>query len=135
MSNRYAEAARQKYFLHDDKVQILEEIDTSVDGGAWVSALIWVSDEEVDPDPGPTYNVWIAEQTALHPTVGPGGYFVDRWHWPWIHDQTFTCDDDPDGKGARAFAHKYARYLRSTYPCAYVAVLPASKMPKPIHIP
>ena len=56
--------------------------------------------------PGPSYDVWIAEPDE----------------WEWVFDQTFTCDDDPDGGGARHRAHDYAHYLRATYPCAFVAV-------------
>jgi hypothetical protein len=88
---------------------------------------------EDDPDPGPTYVVWIAE---LFSEDSPGWIpDISTLEWRWMHDQTFTCDDDPDGSGARAHAHDYARYLRKTYPCAYVAVLPAGKTPKAIHIP
>jgi hypothetical protein len=73
-----------------------------------------------EPTPGPTHDVWIAEP--------------DHWAWQSC-GMTFTCDDDPDGKGARASAHDYARHLRQTYPCAFVAVRQASKgLPRPIRL-
>lgn len=97
--------------------------------GAWVAARVWVWDDRLEPEPGPTYDVWIAEQECLGP--GPGGAFLGD-NWVWAFDQSFTCDDDPDGKGARQSAHEYARHLRSTYPCAYVGVYPAGKHPLPI---
>jgi hypothetical protein len=72
-------------------------------------------------EPGPTYDVWIAEP--------------DSWAWRSC-GMTFTCDDDPDGEGARQNAHTYARYLRNTFPCAFVAVRAASKgLPLPIRLP
>ena len=77
---------------------------------AWVEYRIDLGDP--DPEPGPTYDVWIAEP--------------DEWTWQSCGD-TFTCDDDPDGKGARRLAHDYARYLRNTYPCAFVAVRRADR--------
>jgi len=61
----------------------------------------------------------------------PGGTFLGD-NWVWTFDQSFTCDDDPDGKGARLHAHEYARYLRNTYPCAFAAVRPSGKCPLPI---
>lgn len=73
--------------------------------------------------PGPTYAVWTAEQSD----------HTQQWVWRWETD--YSCEDDPDGTNARASAHQYARYLRKTYPCAYVAVLPAGKQPLPIHNP
>lgn len=88
----------------------------------WVDSC--VCDEEAnpvenpDPEPGPTYDVWIAE---------PEG-------WAWAScGMTFTCEDDPDGIGARRSAHAHARCLRKTYPCAFVAVRPADKgLPLPV---
>lgn len=73
--------------------------------------------------PGPAYAVWTAEQDD----------HAQQWVWRW--DADYSCKDDPDGINARASAHEYARYLRKTYPCAYVAVLPAGKQPLPIHNP
>jgi hypothetical protein len=71
-----------------------------------------------DPTPGLTYDVWIAEP--------------DDWTWQ-SSGATFTCDDDPDGKGARGHAHDYARHLRTTYPCAFVAVRRAEQgLPPPV---
>jgi hypothetical protein len=134
--SRYRQAARRHFYGGRDDVLILEDAPVRVDsgrGGAWVGVQIFVPSESVDSEPGPTYEVWIAERTALHPTVGPGGYFVDGWHWPWIHDSSYTCEDDADGRSARAAAHEYARHLRKTYPCAFVAVRPAGKPPLPIH--
>jgi hypothetical protein len=74
--------------------------------------------------PGPTYDVWIAEQEDLGPA--PGGRALGGRLWESC-GMTFTCDDDPDGKGARRLAHNYARYLRNTYPCAFVAVRRADR--------
>jgi hypothetical protein len=72
-------------------------------------------------EPGPTYDAWIAEP--------------DSWGWRSC-GMTFTCDDDPNGEGARQNAHTYARYLRNTFPCAFVAVRAASKgLPLPIRLP
>lgn len=71
--------------------------------------------------PDPSYDVWISE----FDTTSSG------WS-DWTHDQRFTCDDDPDGRGARASAHAYARNLRRTYHCAFVAVRPAGKPPLPV---
>lgn len=70
---------------------------------------------------GPTYDVWIAEP--------------DNWEWQSC-GMTFTCSDDPDGDGARRSAHDHARYLRNTYPCAFVAVRAATKgLPLSIRLP
>jgi hypothetical protein len=86
--------------------------------------------EEPDPKPGPTYDVWIAEQEDLGPA--PGGRALGGWAWASC-GMTFTCDDDPDGKGARRSAHEYARYLRNTYPCSFVAVRRADQgLPLPV---
>jgi hypothetical protein len=79
-----------------------------------------VDDFYTSNQPGPTYDIWIAEP--------------DDWTWASC-GTTFTCDDDPDGKGARHFAHEHARYLRDTYPCAFVAVRQADKgLPLPIRL-
>jgi hypothetical protein len=54
MSNPYVKAAREKLYGDVDAladVDILNTIDTSPDGGAWVTALIWVSDDELKPEP------------------------------------------------------------------------------------
>ena len=89
-------------------------------GGYWVQAHVFVPESEIEPEPGPTYCVWIAESSD----------------WEWKNTgSTFTCDDDPDGRGARQSAHEYARYLRDTYHCAYVAVRPAGKAPLPVRPP
>jgi hypothetical protein len=52
--------------------------------------------------------------------------------WVWFYYQSFTCDDDPDGKGARRSAHAYARTLRNIFSCSFVAVRPSGKAPLPI---
>ena len=89
-------------------------------GGYWVQAEVFVPESEIEPEPGPTYDVWIAEP--------------DDWTWASC-GITFTCDDDPDGKGARRFAHEHAHYLRDTYPCAFVAVRRADRgLPLPIRL-
>ena len=134
--SRYIQAARAK-FAGDDDVAVCDDadVDTDVDPkepGAWVTARIFVHDDELEPVPGPSYDVWIAEQEQLG--LAPGGTFLGD-NWVWAFDQTFTCDDDPDGKGARHYAHEYARYLRDTYPCAFVAVRPSGKCPLPIKHP
>ncbi len=93
--------------------------------------------EEPDPEPGPTYDVWIAEPGAHTLARALGGLTEHHKPWAWQScGTTFTCDDDPDGKGARHFAHDYARHLRATYPCAFVAVRRADKgLPPPVHNP
>lgn len=80
--------------------------------------------EEGDSEgqPGPTYSVWISEPVDSSDGMNP--------IWRWQHEQDFTCTDDPEGRGARASAHGYARYLRRTYPASLVAVRPAGKAPK-----
>lgn len=131
--DRYIQAARDK-FAGDGDVVIYDDADVDTDveprsPGAWVSAQIFVRDDELEPTPGSTYDVWIGEQEQLG--LAPGGTFLGD-NWIWTFDQSFTCDDDPDGKGARQSAHAYARHLRNTYPCAFVAVRPSGKCPLPI---
>lgn len=129
--HRYIEAARRLW--HDDDQVTIDDcpvVSDGADDGAYVMAWVWVSDDDLEPEPGPTYSVWIAEQEE-EVDLAPGGHFPGPW--TWICDQDFTCDDDPDGRGARRSAHERARYLRNTYPCAYVAVLPAGRRPLPIH--
>lgn len=93
--------------------------ETRIGYWAWVENRIDMAEEE-DPEPGPTYDVWIAEP--------------DAWAWQSC-GMTFTRDDDPNGTGARHYAHKHARFLRQTYPCAFVAVRPAAKgLPLPIRL-
>jgi len=78
-------------------------------------------------DAGPSTDVWIAEDGGIHEYTGA------IWpSWAWRHDARFTCEDDPTGAGARRSAHEYARYLRRTYHCAYVAVRPANCKPLPV---
>lgn len=125
---RWLQSARAIYATDNVAIYDDAEIDASPDDGAWVQAWVWVSDNDLEPKPGPTYAVWFAEQEQVD--SAPGGHFPGPW--TWTHDQDFTCDDDPDGRGARRSAHEYARHLRDTYPCAYVAVLPAGKRPLPI---
>ena len=117
---RYINAARDQWH-RDGEVEIDDDAKVSrgESSGAYVQAWVWVYDDQLDPEPGPAYDVWIAEPDE----------------WEWMFDQTFTCDDDTNGKGARRFAHDYARYLRNTYPCAFVAVRPAVKgLPLPIRL-
>ena len=102
-----------RFPVSDWQTEVAED-DTRLGYWEWVEIQL-----ENDPDPGPTYAVWIAEPPQ----------------WQWVHDQDFTCDDDPDGAGARASAHQYARYLRNTYPCAYVAVRPAGQQPLAVRDP
>ena len=136
--SRYRQAARERFDTgFEGDMIICESANVEIDSereGAWVQASLFVPIDALDPEPGPTYDVWIAEQVAGDPA--PGGYyrFNGPGSWPWCHaGMTFTCDNDPDGKGARRAAHYYARHLRSTYHCAFVAVRAASKgMPLPI---
>jgi len=122
--DRYLEAARAKY-MGDSDIEVVDVSDTDVIDGAWVNARIFVRDDEINPPvPGPTYDVWIAEQE--------GTWSLSGRPWVWVCDQSFSCDDDPDGKGARRSAHQYARALRNIFPCAFVAVRPSGKAPLPI---
>jgi hypothetical protein len=130
--DRYIKAARAKFAGDEDvavDVDVLDIIEDSVNDGVWLKALIFVRDDELEPIPGPAYDVWIGEQEELGPA--PGGTFLGD-SWTWTFDQSFSCDDDLNGKGARQSAHAYARHLRSTYPCAFVAVRPSGKAPLPI---
>jgi hypothetical protein len=129
----YRQAARERFDTGEGDVVVCEGATVEVDNereGAWVHAQLWVPRECLDPGPGPTYDVWIAERSR--DDLAPGGHFPGAWAWAHA-GATFTCDDDPDGKGARAAAHEYARYLRKTYLCAFVAVRPAGKPPLSIH--
>lgn len=66
--------------------------------------------DDPEPEPGPTYVVWSASPD-------------DNEGWEaWQAEASFTCDDDPDGKGARQSAHEHARYLRRTYHGHLIAV-------------
>jgi hypothetical protein len=104
--------------------------------GYWVQAEAFVPYGEIDPTSSTTYAVWIAEQEYAGPA--PGGNYPGPW--VWSSDTSFTCDVvDPQldleqaNASARRHAHDYARYLRDTYPCAYVAVRPADKgLPLPV---
>lgn len=71
-----------------------------------------------------TYDVWITEP---YPDIDPatGAPFWGRWTW----DAQYSCED---ARAARGWAHEYARYLRRTYPCSYVGVTPAGRMPLPL---
>ena len=118
-SNRYIEAAIAKWD-GDADISINTDdssVDSSPNDGAWVSALLWVSDDELEPEPGPTCVVWSCTLNSEGTAFGP-----------WLCDGTFTCnEDDVDGRQARANAHEYARSLRRQYPAALVAVRPADK--------
>jgi hypothetical protein len=128
----YRDAAKRVW--HDDgqiEIDDCAEISRSSDSGAYVQAWVWVYNDQLEPEPGPTYDVWTAEQEDLGPA--PGGRVLGQWEWRF--EQRFTCDDDPDGKGACRFAHDYARYLRDNYPCAFVAVRRGDKgLPLPIRL-
>jgi hypothetical protein len=132
----YLEAARAKY-MGDSDIEVVDVDDTDAIDGAWVNARIFVRDDELEPVPGPTYGVWIGEPRyldGLDPEVLPPGT-PGTAIWVWTLDLSFTCDDDPDGKGARQSAHACARHLRNLYPCAFVAVRPSGKAPLPIKHP
>lgn len=128
---RYRQAARERFDTGEGAVVVCESATVEIDSereGAWVHAQLFVPIDVLDPNPGPTYAVWIAEQGRG--SLAPGGYIPGPWTWTW--DQDFTCDDDPGGYEARRSAHEYARHLRSTYPCAFVAVRPAGAVPLPV---
>lgn len=113
-TERYIAAACRKFQGDTDvSISLDAPVDTDTIGGAWVSALIFVADDELEPPPGPSYGVF-RNKIRWGPT-GPdwGG---------WTLDARFSCDDDSDGKRARAAAHQRARSLRATYPAALVAV-------------
>lgn len=103
--------------------------------GYWVQAEVFVPYSEIEPGPSTTYDVWIAEQEVLG--FAPGGTYPGAWLWS--HDASFTCDAiDPTEReaadaSARQSAHEHGRYLRDTYPCAYVAVR-AAHLGKPLPI-
>ena len=116
---RYREAAIKKYDYNDD-FEIEDDAHVSLGAnanGAWVTGRIWIWKDELEPMPGPTYCVYISNYDDK----------LDQWG-AWILDQTFTCDDDDDGRKARRNAHEYARYLRKTFHCSYAAVRPADAM-------
>lgn len=94
-------------------------------GGYWVQAEVYVPAYEIDPEPGPTYYVWITNRGWVEQgTSSP---------WNWNYHTHVTLEDDPDGIGARHGAHEHADRLRKTYPCAFVAVRPADKgLPLPV---
>lgn len=130
-------------FGGESKVRILEELlpnqyryDPERDG-YWVQAEAFVPYDEIDPGPSTTYVVWVAEQCTTQSELAPDGAFPGPW--VWSADSQFTCDVvdpqrelDEANASARRLAHDYARYLRDTYPCAYVAVRPAGQQPLPI---
>lgn len=128
----YRQTARARFDTGEGDVIVSEDDTVEIDGergGAWVSAQLWVPSDALEPQPGPTYDVWIAERSEA--VAAPGGFVPGPWVWV-DSGTTFTCDDDPDGRGAWASAHEYARFLRSVYPCAFIAVRPAGKPPLPI---
>lgn len=107
----------QKSVLRDGSKIFIAE-----DRSEWLMSQLLFEEIKADADPegqpGPTCSVWICEPKET------------AYAWLWQHDQDFTCTDDPEGRGARASAHGYARYLRKTYPASLVAVRPAGKAPK-----
>lgn len=117
----YIAAARNTWH-RDGEIEIDDNAQVSRDSepGAYVQAWVRVYDHDLERDAGPSYDVWITEPDD-----------DARFSEPWRFDQRFTCEDDPEGRGARRSAHAYARYLRRTYPCAYVAVRPSGKTPLP----
>jgi len=120
-----------RFPVEDWKAEVAND-ETRTGYWAWVEHKIDLGDP--DPEPGPTYDVWIAEPGAHTLARALGGFTEHHKPWTWQScGTTFTCDDDPDGKGARHFAHEHARYLRDTYPCAFVAVRRADKgLPLPV---
>jgi hypothetical protein len=125
LPQRVYAAAKRLYGIDDYVVpNILTEYlepDHQRDG-FYVKGWFFVPASELEPEPGLAFAVWIAEQDD----------HTQQWVWRWEEDY---FHNDIDGKDAKASAHERARYLRRTYPCAYVAVLPAGKQPLPIHNP
>ena len=101
-----------RFPVEDWKSEVIND-ETRLGYAQWVELMR----DLADPEPGPTYDVWISEPDD----------------WNWTHTGRFTCEDDPDGIGARRSAHLHARNLRTHFPCAYLAVRPAGKAPLPIH--
>lgn len=98
--------------------------------GYWTPAEVFVPRDQIEPGASTTYVVWMAEQEVLG--FAPGGTYPGQWIWR--SDATFTCDViDPAcdleaaNASARQQAHEHARYLRNTYPFAYVAVRDADR--------
>lgn len=119
-NERYIQAAIAQWG-GDPDVDITSVI-TPADDGAWVHALLFVRDDELEPKPGPTYVIWCCYLNNEGTAFGR-----------WLSDSGWTCDDDPDGKKARANAHDYARSLRRQYPASLVAVRPAGSRPLTPH--
>lgn len=116
-SERYIQAACRKWHGDTDVGIDITNAVTPEDDGAWVHALLWVSDDELEPDPGPTYLVLYSRFLSSE-----DGYS------DWQEDSRFTFDDDPDGQCARLFAHRRARELRNDLGTRYyVAVRDAAK--------
>jgi hypothetical protein len=113
-------AAAQASWHRDGEIEIDDDakISRGSDHGAYVQAWVWVANDDLEPGPGFSYDVWIAEPDD-----------DARFSEPWRFDQRFTSEDDSDGKSARRSAHDYARQLRQTYPCSYVAVRQAGQPP------
>lgn len=112
-SERYIQAARRK-FSGDPDIAIYDNaiIDNSPNKGFWVSAQLWVNNDELESGPGPTYVVRYSELLS-----DESGFSQ------WQEDSRFTFDDDPDGNCARLMAHRRARELRNQFDhCAYVSV-------------
>jgi hypothetical protein len=135
ISPRYRQAARERFDTGEGDVVVCEGATVEVDNereGAWVHAQLWVPRECLDPGPGPTYDVWIAERSR--DDLAPGGHFPGAWAWAHA-GATFTCDDDPDGKGARQVDKQRmstpATCGRLIPLCAFVAVRSTSKPPLP----
>lgn len=112
--DRYILAALRKW--NGDSDIDITNIATPTDDGAWVTALLWVSDDELEPEPGPTYVVWACSLNREGTAFGP-----------CLVEATFTCSDDADGQQARANAHEHARSMRRMYPASLMAVKPAEK--------
>ena len=121
-------AAAHSVWHRDGEIEIDDDakISRGSDHGAYVQAWVWVTNDDLKPGPGLSYDVWITEPEDVRRK--------DRIAqvWTWRFDQRFTSEDDSDGKSARRSAHDYARQLRQTYPCSYVAVRQAGQSPLPI---
>lgn len=120
-NDRYIQAAINKWG-GDSDVSICTDpsrVDSSPSNGAWITAFLYVADDELEPEPGPTYVVWACNLNREGTAFGP-----------WLCDGTFTCnEDDVDGRQARANAHEYARSMRRIYPASLLAVKPAGSRP------
>lgn len=114
---RVLAAAHLKFDEPDIIIKTDESIDEFAEGEWFVQATLIIRDDELEPEPGPTYLVLYSRFLS-----GEDGYS------DWQEDSRLTFDDDPDGQCARLFAHRRARELRNELGSRdYVAVRDAAK--------